>query len=102
MELFMSRRSGGRRSKVAIRSAPLVENKKPIHPGESGGSYKPFSHNEISAIIENIFRILEEIGFNEATPHCIETCLNYGAELGKDGRLKICLLYTSPSPRDRG
>ncbi len=85
----MSRRSGGRKSKVALRAAPLDESKKPIHPGESGGRYKPFTQDEISAVIENIFRILEEIGFNEATPHCIETCLDYGAKLGKDGRLKM-------------
>ena len=35
----MSRRRGGRKAKVAIRSAPLSEKSKPVHPGESGGQY---------------------------------------------------------------
>ncbi len=85
----MSRRSGGRKSKVAIRSAPLAEKNKPVHPGELGGQYKPFETNDMEAVIENIYRILEEIGFNEATPHCIKTCTEYGAIMGNDGRLRM-------------
>ena len=43
----------------------------------------------LTAVLENSFRILEEIGFNEATPHCIKTCTAYGAEMGDDGRLRM-------------
>ena len=75
----MARRSGGRKSKVAIRSAPLSEEEKPVHPGESGGQYKPLSNEDVSAVVENSFRILEEIGFSQATPHCIKTCTAFGA-----------------------
>ena len=85
----MTRRSGGRKSKVAIRSAPLTEEKKPIHPGESGGHYKPFKDDDMEAVVENIYRVLEEIGFNQATPHCVKTCTEYGAILGEDGRLRM-------------
>jgi len=85
----MTRRSGGRKSKVAIRTAPLTEEKKPIHPGELGGHYKPFKNDDMEAVVENIYRILEEIGFNQATPHCIKTCTEYGAILGEDGRLRM-------------
>ncbi len=85
----MSRRRGGHKSKVAMRSAPLAEDIKPVHPGESGGQYKPLSDEDVVAVLENSFRILEEIGFNQATPHCIKTCAAYGAEMGEDGRLRM-------------
>ena len=62
---------------------------KPVRPGESGGRYKPFSDEALGAIVNNIFRILEEVGFKDATPHCIETCTAVGAVMGDDGRLRI-------------
>ena len=87
----MARRSGGRAARKALRSAPLAEHSKPVHPGESGGAYKPLSDDGIAAVRENIFRILEEIGFADATPHCIEACTGVGAVLGDDGRLLMPL-----------
>lgn len=85
----MSRRSGGRKSRVALRSAPLTQEMKPVHPGEQGGHYKPLSAEDVVAVVDNSYRILEEIGFNQATPHCIETCTAYGAVMGNDGRLRM-------------
>jgi len=41
------------------------------------------------AIVDNAFRILAEVGFADATPHCIETCTVAGAVLGEDGRLRM-------------
>jgi trimethylamine--corrinoid protein Co-methyltransferase len=49
----------------------------------------PFSDEALGAIVNNIFRILEEVGFKDATPHCIETCTAVGAVMGDDGRLRI-------------
>ena len=72
-----------------MRSAPLEDNQKPIQAGEMGGQFKPFTENDVTDVIQNIYRILEEIGFSQATPHCIETCLAYGAKLGDDGRLRM-------------
>ena len=85
----MARRSGGRQARHALRAAPLADDIKPVNPGELGGSYQPLSDTAVAAIYDNIFRILEEIGFNEATPHCIEACTSVGAELGNDGRLRM-------------
>ena len=83
------RKSGGREARIALRSAPLAEEKKPVLPGEIGGRYKPLSDKQVIDIEANIFRILEEIGFGDATPHCIETCVAFGAILGDDGRLRM-------------
>ncbi|NIS91341.1 MAG: methyltransferase [Woeseiaceae bacterium] len=62
---------------------------KPVHRGEQGGRYKPLSDEGIAAVDANIHRILAEVGFNDATPHCIETCTAAGAVLGDDGRLRF-------------
>ncbi len=85
----MARRSGGRQARHALRSAPLSEEIKPVHPGERGGRYRPLTDGDIAAIDANVFRILGEVGFNDATPHCIETCTAAGAVLGDDGRLRM-------------
>jgi trimethylamine--corrinoid protein Co-methyltransferase len=83
------RKSGGREARIALRSAPLAEDKKPVNAGEIGGRYKPLSDKQVLSIEDNIYRILEEIGFADATPHCIETCVAFGAVLGDDGRLRM-------------
>jgi len=85
----VSRRRGGRKAKVAMRSAPLSDKSKPVHPGESGGQYKPLNDEGVADIVENSFRILEDVGFNQATPHCIETCTALGAVMSDDGRLRF-------------
>ena len=85
----MPRRSGGRQARKAQRSAPLADAVKPVHPGEPGGQFKPFSDADVLAVTENIYRILEEVGFADATPHCIETCTAAGARFGSDGRLRM-------------
>ena len=85
----MARRSGGRRARHALRAAPLAEDVKPVNPGETGGTYKPLGDADVDAINDNIFRILEEVGFNQATPHCLKTCTAVGAVLGDDGRLRF-------------
>ena len=85
----MARRPGGRQARKAQRSAPLADAIKPVHPGESGGQFKPLAEPDVAAVTENVFRILEEVGFADATPHCIETCTAAGAVLGDDGRLRM-------------
>ena len=85
----MARRSGGRQARKALRSAPLADNNKPVHPGESGGQYKPLTDAGIAAINDTIYKILAEVGFNDATPHCVEACTSVGAVMGDDGRLRM-------------
>ena len=85
----MPRRLGGRRARRAERAAPLAESARPVRPGHSGGQYRPLSAGDVAAIVDNAFRILEKVGFADATPHCIETCTAAGAVLGDDGRLRM-------------
>jgi|TARA_B110000503_G_scaffold21302_1_gene32368 trimethylamine--corrinoid protein Co-methyltransferase len=85
----MSRRSGGRQARLAERLAPLTEEAKPVHPGETGGTFMPLSDSAMSAIADNAYRILEEIGFGSSTDHCTQTMVKAGAVMGEDGRLRI-------------
>jgi len=85
----MARRSGGRRARLAQRGAPLEGAARPVHAGESGGQFKPLADDDLAAITQNVFRILAEVGFADATPHCIETCTGVGAVLGNDSRLRM-------------
>jgi trimethylamine--corrinoid protein Co-methyltransferase len=72
-----------------LRNAPLAESVKPVRPGLSGGQYKPLTDKDIALIDAGVFRLLEEVGLAQATPHCIEVCTAAGAVLGDDGRLRM-------------
>ncbi len=85
----MARRSGGRNAKVTLRNTALNEATKPVRPGEVGGQYKPLSNRDIEAVNETVFKILEEVGFADATPHCIDSCVAQGAVYGSDNRLRF-------------
>ncbi len=85
----MARRSNARAAKIAQRTAALAEDLKPVHPGETGGQYRPLSESDVEQIHATVFRILEEVGFADATEHCIETCTRVGAIYGDDERLRF-------------
>ena len=85
----MARRAGGRKARKALRAAPLAEDLKPVHPGETGGQYRPLDDDGRAQIVETMYRILDEVGFADPTPHCIEACTSVGAVLGDDGRLRM-------------
>ena len=85
----MVRRAGGRQARKALRSAPLAEDIKPVRAGETGGQYKPLTRRDIELIRANIYRILNEVGFGDATEHCKDACTAVGAIMGNDGRLRM-------------
>jgi trimethylamine--corrinoid protein Co-methyltransferase len=45
-----ARRSGGRANRVAVRSAPLAENLRPVRAGMPGGQYKPLTEAGMAQI----------------------------------------------------
>ena len=85
----MVRKARGREARKSLRSAPLTGNLNPVRPGLPGGQYKPLMDKDIPPIIDNIYRIAEEVGFAQATTHCTETCTAFGAIMGDDGRLRF-------------
>lgn len=85
----MGRRTNSREAKIALRKAALAEDKKPVHPGETGGQFKPLSDSDVEQINATVFKILEEVGFAQPTPHCIEVCTAIGGIYGEDERLRF-------------
>jgi len=85
----MARRPSARAAKLKERKAALAEDLRPVRGGMPGGHYKPLSDADAETIIETAYQILEEVGFADATEHCIETCVAVGAEYGDDGRLRF-------------
>ena len=84
----MSRRSGGRAARVALRAAPLAEDIRPIRPGMKGGRYRPLDDAAVLRIHEAALEALETIGLSQAPPSGVEAMVGAGAILGDDGRLR--------------
>jgi trimethylamine--corrinoid protein Co-methyltransferase len=83
------RRSGGRAGRVAVRTAPLAANLRPVRPGMSGGQYSALSDANVLRIHEAALDALETIGLSQAPPSGIEIMTAAGAVLGDDGRLRF-------------
>ncbi len=84
-----SRRSGGRAARVAVRSAPLAENLRPVRAGLLGGQYKPLSDANVLRIHQAALDALEQIGLSQAPPSGVEIMTKAGAIQGADGRLRF-------------
>ncbi|SHG36116.1 trimethylamine methyltransferase family protein [Cognatishimia maritima] len=89
MTTLTSRRHGGRNARRELRAAAPSEDQRAIHPGMSGGQYKPLSQAEIERIHETALQALEEIGLADAPESGIAYMTGVGAILGDDGRLRF-------------
>ncbi|KJS11682.1 MAG: methyltransferase, partial [Hoeflea sp. BRH_c9] len=84
-----NRRSGGRANRVAVRTAPLADNLRPIRAGMSGGQYSPLTQANVLRIHEAALDALETIGLSQAPPSGVEIMTGAGAILGDDGRIRF-------------
>ncbi|MDP4033314.1 MAG: trimethylamine methyltransferase family protein [Pseudorhodobacter sp.] len=84
-----ARRSGGRASRVALRSAPLAENLRPVHAGLPGGQYKPLSAAGMAKINDSAMEALAVIGLSQAPASGVEILTGAGAVQGDDGRIRF-------------
>ena len=84
-----SRRAGGRASRVALRSAPLAENVRPIRAGMPGGRYRPLTDEGMTKIHAAALDALEQIGLSQAPPSGVALLTGAGAMLGDDGRIRF-------------
>ncbi len=74
-----SRRSGGRAARHDLRSRPLADDIRPVRPGLSGGRFQPLTDHDVRRIHEAALQLLEEVGFGQAIPSCVEACTRLGA-----------------------
>ena len=86
------RRGGGRAGNALRRGSGSIEQM-PWHlPINNDSPTEPLNEEGIIAIHEGAMRILEEIG--------VEFLNEKALSIMKKAGCKVCLLYTSPSPRD--
>ncbi len=80
-------RRGGRRARQALRAAPLADDKRPVKPGLTGGLYKPLSEADVQSVNQAVFDVLENIGFADAIPSCVDAITALGGFVSEEGRL---------------
>ena len=83
------RRSGGRAGRIAVRSAPLADNVRPVRPGLPGGQYRPLTDEQVAKIHNAALDALEKIGLSNAPKSGVEILTGAGAILGDDGRIRF-------------
>ncbi|MGQ0566245.1 MAG: trimethylamine methyltransferase family protein [Gemmobacter sp.] len=84
-----ARRPGGRAARVALRSAPLAEDVRPVRGGMPGGQYKPLSEASVQQIHAAALDALEQIGLSQAPPSGVALLTGAGAIQGDDGRIRF-------------
>jgi len=84
-----SRRRGGRVARRELRAAPIPEHERAVRPGLEGGRYEPLTEGEIQRIHQAALDVLEQVGFADAIPSCIELVTAAGGRLSDQGRLLI-------------
>jgi len=82
-------RSGGRASRVALRSAPLAEGLRPVRAGMPGGQYRPLTETGMAQIHAAALDALEQIGLSQAPPSGVRLLTEAGAVEGDDGRIRF-------------
>ncbi len=81
------RRRGGRDARRELRAAPIPREERAVQPGMEGGLYKVLTDAEVEKVHRAALKLLEEIGFAEAIPSCIELVTNAGGTYTDEGRL---------------
>lgn len=81
-----NQRRGGRKDRIARRTAVEPEIN-PAPPGQSGGTYRPLSNNDVRAIYETALRLLSDLGMGDTPKVLQDAALEMGAEINSHGRL---------------
>ncbi len=83
------RRSGGRTARRAARTAPPQAELRAVHPGLTGGRYRPLDDADVLRIHRAALEALDTIGLADAPASGVEILTGAGAVLGDDGRLRF-------------
>ena len=75
-----------RRARTFKRAAPVVVEEKvpPIRPGHQGGLYNPLSQREMERIHETVLKLMENVGFADATDSMIDIITAGGGFMSGD------------------
>lgn len=81
------RRGGGSSARRAARADGVPATA--VHPGLTGGSYRPLSDRDIQLIYAAALDVLENIGIGDPIPEILHYALPKGCVLGEDNRLRF-------------
>jgi trimethylamine--corrinoid protein Co-methyltransferase len=83
----VAKRRGGRQARRELRAAPIPAEKRAVQPGMEGGLYRPLQDRDLERIHRAALDVLEQIGFSDPIPSCIELVTAAGGTLSGNGRL---------------
>ena len=78
-------RRGGSAARRAVKATAAPASA--VHPGLSGGQYRPLSDADVQRIYATALDILENIGIGEPIPEVLHYALPKGCVLNEKGRL---------------
>ena len=81
----MGKRPGGRAARIAARAAGPVE--KAVHPGHTGGRFRPLTDADLESVYDTALGLLEDIGMAEPVPEFAEAVTAAGGSLDEKDRL---------------
>ncbi|MCP4335175.1 MAG: trimethylamine methyltransferase [Gammaproteobacteria bacterium] len=82
----ISRRRGSARE-ARLKMRKDAANKRPVHAGLIGGTYKPLQPGDLEKIHHTALEILETIGIGSPTPEVVEFATGAGCWIDDNGRL---------------
>ena len=82
-----TKRRGGRQARRELRAAPLPAEARPVKPGMEGGLYRPLTDTDIERIDRAALDMLDQVGFSDAIPSCVELVTAAGGSVTPEGRL---------------
>ncbi len=82
-----TKRRGGRQARHAMRSASIPVEARPVRPGMEGGLYRPLADADMERIHHAALDMLEQVGFSEAIPTCVDLVTAAGGSVSPEGRL---------------
>ncbi len=83
----VAKRRGGRQARRELRAAPVPAEERAVQPGMEGGLYRPLEDRDLERIHVAALDVLEQIGFCDPIPSCVELVTAAGGTLNGDGRL---------------
>ncbi len=86
-EVATTKRRGGRQARRELRAAPPPAEARPVKPGMEGGLYRPLTDTDIERIHRAALDMLDQVGFSDAIPSCVELVTAAGGSVTPEGRL---------------
>ncbi len=80
-------------TKPSAAAQPETSHVGPVTPSAApvatGGRYRPLSDADMTAIHDAVLTVLEDVGFADAIPSCLDALTGAGCSLGPDGRVRF-------------